>query len=126
MKNIKWVLFFAVSLAVFGGAFMWYTKTSSDALTEKLTELESFVGEEDWRRADEVCDEMIALWEKIKFHLEYLMTHEDMRTIDVGIARLKEYIKIESKELMVEEMATVKKIVRYLYERERITVGNVF
>jgi hypothetical protein len=84
------------------------------------------VQKEKWLEAEATLQEISRQWQgkRKKWHAVY--DHTEIRIIDESMARLKAYISVQEKKDCLAEIAALQQTIRYIPDKEKLTLSNIF
>lgn len=110
------------------GSFMLnqYISRSCELLLEKIEGVYKSVNNEDWVEAQKQFVDLENQWGIIEKKWQLFLEHYEMDAIDVTMARLKQYIKIEERVVSLGELAELKLLIGHIEDKEAFKLENVF
>lgn len=107
-------------------SFMTYCEDSLSSLTEQIvSEIEPYVTDGDWDAAAARFDELSDDWHSRQDVYTLFFTHSEVVETDLAIARAKASIRAQNAAAALNELATMREHMKFLFENERINLANI-
>lgn len=117
-----------IILAIFVvGTFMLnqYINSSCEKLLEDIELLNKYVESNEWNEAKTQLVNLKEQWESTKRKWQLFLEHYEMDSIDVAVARLDQYVKIEERSLALGEIAEFRLLISHIKSKESLKLGNI-
>lgn len=110
------------------GAFMLnqYINRSCEKLLEDIDLLNEYVENNKWDDAKEQLATLKDQWEITKKRWQLFLEHYEMDSIDIAMARLDQYVKIEERPLSLGEIGEFRLLISHIKDKEKLKLGNIF
>jgi uncharacterized protein YxeA len=90
---------------------------------KKITEL---IQDEKWSDAKADMTKINNRWQHIRKKWHAVTDHEQIGLIDESLARLEAYISVKEKKDCLAEIAALQQNIRYIPDKEKLTLSNIF
>jgi uncharacterized protein YxeA len=84
------------------------------------------VQKEKWLEAEATLQEISRQWQGKRKKWHAVSDHTEIRIIDESMARLKAYISVQEKKDCLAEIAALQQTIRYIPDKEKLTLSNIF
>jgi hypothetical protein len=125
MKGIILVSFLLLFLLLMCMFFAWYIHLSAESLHTDLVDLRPLIDNDEWQLAELYFDAWSEDFEFIKTRWEILITHDDMRDIEIAMVDLKTALQAMEKYEAIKELNDLKFFLLHIPDTERVDLGNV-
>jgi hypothetical protein len=128
LHTAKILIFIAAIIALIFGSSIFTNhllSTHAQSLEEKILKVEAHTREQKWEAAQTELAAIEKEWPKVENTWTILLDHSEIDNIDESLSKVSEYIKAKSAPLALAELATLKRYVKHIPEKEALSIKNV-
>lgn len=128
LHTAKILLFMAVIIALILSSSIFTNRLLSNhaqSLEEKIIKVETNTREQKWEAAQTELTAIEKEWPKVENTWTVLLDHSEIDNIDESLSKVSEYVKAKSTPLALAELATLKRYVKHIPEKESFNLKNI-
>jgi len=103
-----------------------FISQSVEELNSLLNNMEDKIYEDNWHSTLTVYNSINKKWKDTSKFLMLILDHEEMEKINLTLKRIKEYISVKDKSLILGEAAALKFFFNHIKEKESLSLRNIF
>lgn len=100
--------------------------SSCENLSEKLGEIQSAAENKDNKRAIELTENVLEIWENEEKKISLLVNHSEIDEIEKTVKSLPVLARQDNMERLEEQSSIAAERVRHIREKEKISAKNIF
>lgn len=100
--------------------------SSCENLSEKLGEIQSAAENKDNKRAIELTENVLEIWENEEKKISLLVNHSEIDEIEKTVKSLPVLARQDNMERLEEQSSVAAERVRHIREKEKISAKNIF
>ena len=129
MHTAKILISITVILAMILSASIFTNRILSkdaNSLEEKISAVEADTEKENWETAQTGLATILKEWPKVENKWALLLDHAEIDNIDEALTKVSKYIKAKDVPLALAELASLKKYINHIPEKESLDLKNIF
>lgn len=121
---IATVIIFTVLLGFSVFAY-YYIDHTSGTLAAQVESIEKPAAAKEWSQADLSFSRLNSSWNQISSKWTVLIDHQELDTINITMARIKEFMKTKDLPGSLSELAELKLLFKHIPEKEALNLRNI-
>jgi predicted membrane protein len=111
---------------IFSIYYTYILEKSSGNIVTSIEDIEKKIDKNDWDGVQKDLDILRNKWEGMIKPWSSFIEHEELDNIQVSILKVDEYISMNNEVLTRSELSVLKYLVRHIYLKEKLELGNIF
>lgn len=117
------IFIFIITASVISGV---YVNNIADEMLQSLYKNEKFISNNLWEDAEEETKKLEKIWHEKRIFISTVFNHTLTDRIDMGIAKIKNAVKMQEKGVLIYECTDMRIVISSLKEQQKINAGNIF
>lgn len=126
MKILITSLVLFAGLLGFGTFSYYYIDNTAQQLVTKIKLVEQNGNKEDWQQAEQEFAVLHETWNTASSKWTALVDHHELDSINISLAKVREYIKTKDMPGFRTEVAELKILIRHIPEKDAVNLKNIF
>lgn len=126
MRSLIISTIIVVILITFWIIIFTYISESVEVLNSLLNNMEEKIYNNNWKSTTAIYNDINKKWTSTSKILMLTLDHEEMEKINLSLEKIKKYIAVKNKPLVVGEAATLKYLFNHIKEKESLSFKNIF
>jgi len=126
---VKTIIFFLILLTLIIGLSIFFQNMLTDESRELITGLQGItelIRAGKWGEANADITVINSRWQRIRRKWHAVTDHTQIGHIDESLARLKAFLLVQEEKDCLAEIAALEQNIRYIPDKEKLTLSNIF
>lgn len=106
--------------------FIYDIEKTSDNIVINIEDIEKKMDENNWEEIQKDIDMLRKDWEGLAKLWSIFVEHDELDNIQVSLLRTDKYISMNNHVLARAELSVLKYLVRHIYLKQKLELGNIF
>lgn len=102
-----------------------YLQATAHILGAQIETVEQSISTQKWELAQNELSTAQQRWDENKSWWTVLLDHQEIDTIDLSMGRLEKFVATQNGLLSLAEVSTLKLLVQYISDAEKLTLQNI-
>ena len=126
MRTLFLCLLLLAAIIGIGLFFQKMLAGESQDMIGRLQDIQSCILDDKWEQAGKNMSDAAGQWQHIRKKWHAITDHTQIGIIDESLARLQVFVKQKEKKDCLAEIAALQQNIRYIPDKEKLTLSNIF
>lgn len=111
---------------IFSIYFTYILEKVSGNIVASIEDIENKIDKDDWKEVQKDIDTLKEKWEGLSNSWSIFVEHSELDSIQVSLLKADEYMSMNNEVLTRAELSVLKYLVRHIYLKQKLELGNIF